>query len=105
MEALSAYFVLRPFRLEDLLRPHPIERRKPYRVEKTIRLAKIDFTNFVTDLCVDRWFIEENAGLCGIDSYGVWHCILVRQRGKADGVLVMSDGCDYPKWAAHSSDC
>lgn len=99
----TAYFVSLPFRIEDLQRPHLANHRKPYVIEKTVELAKIDYENFITDLCVDRWFIEENAGLCRIDDDGVWHCILVRQRGKMDGVLVMPEGCDFPKWAAYIS--
>ena len=99
----TAYFVPLPFRLEDLLRPHSVDKRKPYVIEKTVQLGQGDCKNFITDLCVDRWFIEENAALCRIDSGGVWHCIFVRRRGKADGVLVMSEGLDFPKWAAYKS--
>jgi hypothetical protein len=101
MKHSTAYFVSMPFRLEDLRRPHLNSERKPYAVEKTVELAKIDYENFITDLCVDRWFIEDNAKLCRIDSDGVWHCIFARQRGKKDGVLVMSEGRDFPKWAAY----
>jgi len=46
-------------------------------------------------------FIEENKGLCRIDEDGVWLCLLVKRRGQSDGVLVMPDGRDYPKYAAY----
>ena len=101
MSEPTAYFVKLPFRLEDLSRPHYLSDRKPYIVEKTIVLAAIDYGNFVTDLCVDRWFIEDNAKLCRIDSDGIWRCILVKCRKQSDGVLVMSDGEDFPLWAAY----
>lgn len=101
MSEPTAYFVKLPFRLEDLRRPHYLSDRKPYIVEKTTVLAIIDYENFVTDLCVDRWFIEDNANLCRIDSDGIWHCILVKRRKQSEGVLVMSDGEDFPLWAAY----
>jgi hypothetical protein len=70
-------------------------------IEKVVKLSKIDFENFITDLTVDRLYIEKYKGLCRIDSRGVWHCILVRRRGWQGGVLVMPDGADYPKYAAY----
>lgn len=98
-----AFFVKLPFRLEDLQRPHLASQRKPYVVENTVLLEEIDYENFITDLCVDRWFIEENAKGLHVDEDGVWHCILIRQQGRTDGVLVMSEGRDFPKWAAYVS--
>lgn len=97
----TAFFVEYPFRIEDLIKPHLLEHQKPYIVEKEIRLSKIDYENLITDLCVDRWFIEKYSYLCKIDENGVWHCILARQRGKTDGILIMSDGRVFPKWAAY----
>lgn len=103
MKYPTAYFVSMPFRIEDLKRPHLAKHRKPYVIEKTVELAKIDYENFVTDLCVDRWFIEDNVDLCRVDNESVWHCIFVRQNGKKEGVLVMPEGRDFPKWAAYIS--
>lgn len=100
-ELPTAFFVEYPFRIEDLMRPHLPEWRKPYVVEHEISLGKIDYENFITDLCVDRWFIEKYAHLCSIDENGVWHCLLVRHKGKSEGVLVMSEGRVFPKWAAY----
>ena len=97
----TAYFVRLPFTIKDLRVPYLYRKRKPFMIEKTIILAKIDYENFITDLCADRWFIEENRGICRVDGDGVWHCILARKRGSQDGVLVMSEGTDYPKYAAY----
>ncbi|MGI6497258.1 MAG: hypothetical protein ACOX0U_00175 [Oscillospiraceae bacterium] len=101
MSERTAYFVKLPFRLEDLRRPHLVSAKNPYVIEKTITLAIIDYENFVTDMTVERWFIEENRNLCYVDANGLWHCLLVRRRSSLDGVLVMSDGRDYPLWAAY----
>lgn len=97
----TAFFVENPQRIGDLVRPHFIDWRKPYVIEQTVSLNRVDYVNFITDLCVDRWFIEENTHLCHVDEQGIWHCTLVTQDGKAGGVLVMSDGEVFPKWAAY----
>ena len=100
----TAFFVSMPFQIEDLKRPHLISQQKPYIIEKTIELEEIDYENFITDLCVDRWFIEDNAKLCRIDENGAWHCLFIYEQGKLDGILVMSDGQVFPKWAAYVPD-
>lgn len=99
----TAYFVRNPFRIEDLKKPHPIESEKPYVIEKTIVLSAIDYQNFITDLCVDRWFIEANTHLTKVDKNGIWHCIFVKKIKRKDGILVMSEGKVYPNWAAYVS--
>lgn len=101
MSLPTAYFVKFPRRLEDLKRIHFVSDERPYVVEKTVVLAAIDYENLVTDLWVDRDFIEENASLCRVDEDGVWHCVLAKRRNRPDGVLVMSSDKDYPMWAAY----
>ena len=94
-----AYFVESPRIIEDLLAPHPIEQETQYEIVNTVKLAKIDYENFITDMIADRQFIEENAALCA--EGGAWRCLLVQQRGRTDGVLVVPvDGC-YVGWAAY----
>ena len=98
----SAFFVEYPRTIEDLLVPHLVEKEKPFEVVKTVRLTKIDYENFITDMVADRQFIEDNAALCSRGE--VWRCLLVQQRGHMDGVLVMpEDGC-YVGWAAYYSE-
>ena len=94
-----AYFVERPRKIEDLIVPHPIERERLFEIVKHVRLARIDYENFITDMIADRQFIEDNAALCSEDT--TWRCIMVQQRGCTDGILVMpADGC-YVGWAAY----
>ena len=97
-----AYFVESPRTINDLMQPHPIEQEQVYEIVKTIKLSKIDYENFITDMVADRQFIEDNVTLCSKDE--TWHCILVQQHGRTDGVLVMpEDGC-FVGWAAYYSE-
>ena len=94
-----AFFVESPRIIEDLMTPHPVEQECQYEIAKTVRLAKIDYENFITDMIADRQFIEDDAAMYSQGE--VWRCLLVQQRGRADGVLVMPiDGC-YVGWAAY----
>ena len=94
-----AYFVESPRIIEDLLAPHPIEQETQYEIVNTVKLAKIDYENFITDMIADRQFIEENAALCAEGD--AWRCLLVQQCDRSDGVLIMPiDGC-YVGWAAY----
>lgn len=93
-----AYFVEGPRTIGDLMAPHPYEQERAYEIVKKITLAGSDYENFITDMIADRQFIEDNAGLCSQGE--VWRCLLVKQRGRSDGVLVIPiDGC-YVGWAA-----
>lgn len=94
-----AYFVENPRIIEDLMLPHPVEWERPYAIVKTIKLTKIDYENFITDMIVDRQFIEDNAELCLQGN--VWNCIFVQQRGRKDGVLVLPTDQSYVGWAAY----
>ena len=94
-----AYFVENPRILEDLIVPHPVEMERQYMVVKTVRLTKIDYENFITDMIADRQFIEENAALCSKGT--VWNCIFVQQRGREDGVLVLPIDQSFVAWAAY----
>ena len=84
-----AYFVVRPRTIDDLRRPHPLEKEQPYEVVKVINLARIDYTNFITDMLADRQFLEDNASLCGKEE--VIRCLLVKHRKTDDGILVVPD--------------
>ena len=95
----NAYFVREPNYLSELMRPHLIERERPYEIVATVTLAKIDYENFTTDMLADRQFIEDNAALC--ERGTVWKCIFVHQRGRADGVLVMPEDACFVGWAAY----
>ena len=92
-----AYFVYSPRTTEDLLRPHDLRSETPYEIVHTVTLSAMSYENFITDMVADRQFLEDWADLCCEGD--TWRCILVKQRGKTDGILVVPDGC-YVKYAA-----
>ncbi len=97
-----AYFVERPRVIEDLIQPHLFEHGREYQIVKTIKLGKMDYENFITDMLADRQFIEDNAGRYSQGE--VWQCLLIRQKGRSDGVLVMPENGCFVGWAAYYAD-
>lgn len=87
----TAYFVYEPRTSADLLQPHDIRLERPFQIAATVTLSAMDYENFITDLLADRLFLEKHAGDCSEGE--VWRCILVRQRNKKNGILVIPDEC------------
>ena len=96
---MRAYFISTPRTYRDLLKPHLPEAEREYEIVKTIELSGIDYENFCEDMLVDRQFIEDNAALC--EDGDVLRCLLVKQRGKNEGILVMPEFGSYVKRAAY----
>lgn len=88
MQQGYAYFVDKPRTINDLMQPHRVEAEQSFHITKTIQLSGIDYTNFITDMLVDRRYIEENYRLCS-SSGSVIQCLLIKQRGKKGGILVV----------------
>lgn len=95
----SAYFVENPRVIGDCMTPHPLERETLFEVVGIVKLAKIDYENFITDMVADRQFIEEYAALCGKGK--IWRCIFIQQRGQKDGILVLPRDYCHVGWAAY----
>ncbi len=64
-----------------------LESQRPYEIVKVIALPLIDYENFISDLTVDRQFLEDNAFLCSTN--GIWKCLLIQREKKSDGILVI----------------
>jgi len=101
MNEQSAFFVEHPKTIESLRRPHFSEQRRRFVVEKKVYLTKIRYENFISDMCIRRQFLERHSCRCGIDENGICHCILVMQKGRTDGILVMSGESGIPECAAY----
>lgn len=99
-----AYFVRFPSRIEDLWRLHLLTDRVAYIAVKTVTLPRIDYENFITDMTVERAFLEKYAPLCRPRPDGPFRGILARQRGRTDGVLVLPNPEGFVLWAAYIPD-
>ena len=95
----SAYFVAFPRTIEDLMVPHLVEQERQYEIIRVVKLAKIDYENFVADMIVERQFLEDHVEL--FVKGEEWKCILVRKERHSDGVLVMPMDGGYVGWAAY----
>ena len=69
-------------------------------IEKVIRLDSGDFQHFQNNLCSDYDFIKENNHIGGGDGQGSTRCLLVLDRAGGDGILVNTEGYDYPRYTA-----
>ena len=94
----SVCFIRHPRTISDLMQPSLHKHEWEYQIVKTIELGKMDFENFITDMLADRQFIEDSAALCSQGE--VWKCLLIRQRGCREGVLVMPENRCFVGWAA-----
>lgn len=97
-----AFFVVRPRVIQDLRKPHFIEEERSFTVMKEIILPWIDYENFITDLLVDRQFLEDHASLCSIDVADV-NCLFIKPRKRDEGILVVPDGAFVYMAAYYSS--
>ena len=67
-----------------------------------MELQGIDYENFITDMLADRQFIEDHGQDCKAGD--VWDCLLVQQRGRTDGVLVLPEQDCFVSWAAYVAE-
>lgn len=93
-----AYFVEHPRRINDLNILHAVDQESPYEIVKEIYLSIIDYENFITDMTVDRAFIENNAHLC--ENGKIKKCLYVHGRNPDTGILVIPEDCCWVGWAA-----
>lgn len=85
-----AFFVEHPRKIDELIKPHDIRDEKQFEVVKLIVLSHMDYENFVTDMLVQRDYLEKNAALCRGGGEEV-RCLLVTVSGCETGVLVVPD--------------
>ena len=98
----NAAFLRKARNLEELIDWSRVaKRRSPYVIEKTIELEKMEFEHFANDLFADQGFIKDNIELMYTEKNGVKHCIFVKASGESAGILVESEGYEYPRYAAY----
>ena len=74
--------------------------KKYYVIEKTIELDEKEFDEFADDLLEDRDFIKDNIDFMFVDSNSVWHCLLVKAKGRDEGLLIEAEGYSYSRYTA-----
>ena len=94
-----AFFVAFPRIMEDLKVLHDIKKEQEYEIMATVKLGATDYENFITDMGADRQFIEDHCDVCSVGR--IWKCLLVQQKGKKDGVLVIPIDQCFVKYAAY----
>lgn len=83
----------------------PGERWK-VQVEQVVELPKGDFDVFAENLCEYHTFIETSAERVYFDEQrDCAHCLLVTTPEQKEGILVVSEGFSYARYAAYIPDC
>ena len=101
-----ALFTRKAVDLDELKQRTGLESDKKYFVvEKVIELDEKEFDGFSNDLLEYREFIKENIDLMYVDSNDIWHCILVKAKGRDDGILVEAEGYSYSRYSSYIPDC
>ena len=91
-----AFFVFRPRTVSDLSIGTGDGKWREYRIVKTVRLSRMDYENFTTDLLADRQFIEDSAPLC--TAPGDYLLITGKQR-QQELLVIPWQGC-FVRYAA-----
>ncbi|MBQ7254990.1 MAG: hypothetical protein IJS31_01925 [Oscillospiraceae bacterium] len=97
----TAFFIQHPRTIDDLRKPHFIEQEHAYMIAATVLLGKMDYENFIFDLCADRQFLQDYCDCCSDGS--VFRCVLVKMRKATDGILVVPENRCFVKFAAYIS--
>ncbi len=69
-------------------------------IEKVVELTREEFSALTVSPLRDQPFIAENKS-CMFSQDGVMHCLLALGQGSNDGVLIESEGYNYPRYAAY----
>lgn len=100
MKTGSAIFTEQPRRIEDLKSEDRLRAVRKYSVVKIVDLSLIDFENFITDMMVERDYLEEFAPLCDTPE----KCILIKSSAAEESILVVPTSDGYVKMAALLED-
>lgn len=92
----KAYFFLRPRRISDFDYTDPNGKWMEYQIVAQVTLNKMDYENFCEDLLADRQFIEDACSVC----VNAGDCLLVHQRRRADGLLIIPYRECFVRYAA-----
>ncbi len=91
MKPVQAIFCRKP----DRIAPEQVK------IEKVIHLPEFLYRHFLEKPFEEYSFIKENLEQMYVDQAGQRHAILVMGEGRADGVLVESEGSAYARYASY----
>ena len=81
--------------------PSEIYPQDEFIIEKVVRLSKEEFENLLKEPLKDRDYVIENKELMYEDKDGFMHCIYVVADDYDYGILIESEGSDYPRYTAY----
>jgi hypothetical protein len=99
LERNYAYFYRKVNDIRDHILISKCFGRLPYKIEKIIELSAEEYLKFTEDFLEYYSFITENKELM-YEKDGILHCILVKDKNSDEGVLIESEGYDYPRYTA-----
>lgn len=97
-----AHFTEKPKTYFDLSKPHLIEEENTYIVKVRVCLRPIEYKNFLTDMLVNREYIERASVYCNSQNDRL-ECVLISKIGSKEGILVVPGEDGHIKMAAISS--
>lgn len=98
----DAAFVRKAYTLGDLIAwDKAAKQRSKFIIEKTILLSALEYKEFCNNLLSNRDFVEENISQMHMDENRTQHCILVKEEGRSEGILIQSEGYSYPRYTAY----
>ena len=74
---------------------------REFAVEKTVTIPARKLEEMLRHPMCNHEAIVENVGVMGVDGDGVYHCLLVTGEGRADGLLVESEGSGSARYASY----
>lgn len=74
---------------------------REFAVEKTVTIPARKLEEMLRHPMCNHEAIVENAGVMGVDGNDVYHCLLVTGEGRADGLLVESEGSGCARYASY----
>lgn len=81
--------------------PEEIYPQDEFIIEKVVRLSREEFEDLIKNPLNDRYYIKQNKDKMYEDKDGFWHCIYVIAHGYDYGILIESEGSDYPRYTAY----
>ena len=90
---MKANFVRKPT-------PEQIYPRDEFAIEKVVRITPDEVADLIANPLADRSYVKENKRLMYQDESGTMHCIYIVAEGYDYGILIESEGADYPRYTA-----